>query len=150
LLVLAFILAGCGGGGNTNWQQIQGHNFRFQAPAGWTIAGAAASNGKIDRVEVVEFKLLRPYKHTRLAAATRELDSVAVRLAQQLKGKVTRRRTVRVGGYDARSYGITYKGLTEEITFVLHGRHEYELLCRRAVSADDAGCRRLVASFHAL
>ncbi len=145
--MLALILAGCGGGGNSSWQQVQGSGFRFQAPAGWTVAGTAASNGPIDRVQVNAFRLLRPYAHARQAAAARELDSVAARLAQQLKGKVSSRRTLEVGGLDARSYAIDHNALTEEITFVLQARREYELLCRRAQGADDSACRELVASF---
>jgi hypothetical protein len=147
LLVLALILAGCGGAGNSNWQQVQGSGFRFQAPAGWTVAGATASNGPIDRVQVNEFRLVHAYVHAKQAAAAKELDGVADRLAQQLKGKVSSRRTLKVAGLDARTYAIDHKGLTEEFTFVLRGRHEYELLCRRAAGADDAACRKLLASF---
>ena len=68
-------------------------------------------------------------------------------LAQQLKGKVSSRRTLEVNGLDARGYAIDHEGLTEEFTFVLRGQREYELLCRRAVGTDAAACRELVASF---
>jgi hypothetical protein len=149
LLVLALILAGCGGGGNSKWQQVQGSGFRFQAPAAWTVSGSAASLGPIDRVQVNVFRLQRPYSHKRLAAAAKELDNVANDLAGQLKGKVTSRRTLRVDGLDARGYAIDHNNLTEEITFALRGRHEYELLCRRAVGGDDSACRELVAGFRA-
>ena len=147
MLVLALILAGCGGAGNSNWQQVQGSGFRFQAPAGWTVAGATASNGPIDRVQVNEFRLVHVYVPAKQAATAKELDGVADRLAEQLKGKVVSRRTLKVAGLDARTYAIHHKGLTEEFTFVLSGRHEYELLCRRAAGADDTACRKLVTSF---
>jgi hypothetical protein len=151
LLVLALILAGCGGGGgdggNSKWQQVQGDGVSFQAPAGWKVAGNAASKGRIDRVQVTPFKLRRAYAHAQLAAAVKELDDVADGLAKQQKGKVTRRRTLQVAGFDARAYAIDYQGLTEEITFVLRDKREYELLCRRAKGADDSACRRLVSSF---
>ena len=147
MLVLALILAGCGGAGNGNWQQVQGTGFSFQAPAGWKVVGATASNGPIDRVQVNAFRLIHPYVHAKQVAAARELDSVAARLAQQLKGKVSSRRTLEVHGLDARGYAIDHKGLTEEFTFVLRGQHEYELLCRRAAGGDDAACRELVLSF---
>src|SRR5215831_21120204 len=64
-LVVALILAGCGGGGSTNWQQVQGNGFVFNAPSGWTVDGAAATNGDVDRVEVVVFRLVRPYERPR-------------------------------------------------------------------------------------
>ena len=147
--MLALILAGCGGAGNSNWQQVQGSGFRFLAPAAWKVNGATASNGPVDRVQVNEFRLVHPYVRTEKAAAAKELDSVAVRLAQQLKGKISSRRTLEVNGFDARGYAIEHNGLTEEFTFVLRARQEYELLCRRTQGADDTACRELVTSFHA-
>jgi hypothetical protein len=106
-----------------------------------------ASNGPVDRVQVNEFRLVHAYVHAKQAGAAKELDGVAVRLAQQLKGKVTSRGTLEVSGLDARTYAIVHKGLAEQFTFVLRGQHEYELLCRRAAGADDAACRELVSSF---
>jgi hypothetical protein len=147
LLVLALILAGCGGAGNSNWQQVHGSGFRFQAPAGWKVVGVTASNGPVDRVQVNEFRLVHGYVHGKQAATNKELDGVAARLAQQLKGKVTSRRTLRVNGLDGRAYGIVHGELAEEFTFVLRGKREYELLCRRAIGADATACRELVASF---
>jgi hypothetical protein len=106
-----------------------------------------ATNGSIDRVQVNEFRLVHAYQRAKKAAAAKELDGVAARLAQQLKGTVTSRRTLEVAGLDARAYAIDHKGLTEEFTFVLRGLREYELLCRRTQGADDADCRELVTSF---
>ena len=149
LLVLACILAGCGGAGNSKWQQVQGGGFSFEAPAGWKVVGATASNGPIDRVQVNAFRLVHAYVHAKQAAAARELDGVAERLARQLKGTVASRRTLRVDGFDARGYSIDHNGLTEEFTFVLRGQREYELLCRRSAGVGDAACRELVVSFRA-
>jgi len=149
LLVLALILAGCGGAGNSNWQQVQGSGFRFLAPSAWKVSGATASNGPVDRVQVNEFRLVHPYVRAKQVAAAKELDGVATRLAKQLKGKVSTRRTLEVNGLDARGYVIDHNGLIEEFTFVLRGRQEYELVCRRTRGADDTACRELVTSFHA-
>jgi hypothetical protein len=153
VLVTVLILAGCGGGGRTepSTQTVQGAGYRFEAPAGWTVTrltdGAAAASGSIDRVEVRTFKLVRPYDVRRFHAAARELDSVISKLATQLDGKVTSRRTVRVGGRKSRSYTIAYDGKLQQITFVLQGRHEHQLLCRRGASGDDEACRALLATF---
>jgi hypothetical protein len=147
LLAVAIILAGCGGSGRGNWQQVQGDGFRFNAPAAWTVSGAAATNGAVDRVEVHVFRLVRPYERARRVGATRELDLVAGRVAGQLKGSVVSRRTLQVAGLDARSYAIRFDAKTEVITFVLEDLREYQLLCRRAAGADAGPCTELVQSF---
>jgi hypothetical protein len=147
LFVVALILAGCGGSGSGNWQQVRGDGFTFEAPDSWVVTGAAASSGAVDRVEVLVFRLVRPYDPARRTATSRELDRVADRVAAQLKGSVSSRRSLEVAALDARSYSIDFGGKVEEITFVLDGRREYQLLCRRATGADDAPCARLLASF---
>jgi hypothetical protein len=148
-LAVVLILAGCGGGGSTNWQQVQGDGFAFNAPSAWTVEGAAATNGKVDRIEALVFRLVRPYERVRRAAVARELDRVASGVASQLKGSLRSRRSLEVDGLDARSYVIDFDGKTEEITFALNDRREYQLLCRRAADGDDAPCVELLRSFHA-
>lgn len=111
------------------------------------MAGAAASRGAVDRVEVARFRLLRPYERSQKAAVARELDRVAATVARQLRGRVTRRASLEVAGLDARSYAIDFRDKIEEITFVLNGRREFQLLCRRPAGADDGPCRELVDSF---
>lgn len=144
---MALILAGCGGGGSAKWQQVQGDGFVINAPGGWTVDGAAATNGDVDRVEVVVFRLVRPYERARRAAVARELDRVASNVASQLEGSVRSKRSLEVDGRDARSYVIDFDGKTEEITFALDDRREYQLLCRRAAGGDDAPCAELLRSF---
>jgi hypothetical protein len=151
-VVLALILAGgslpgCRSREITNWQQVQGDGFRFNAPAGWTVAGAVAKKGAVERVEVLTFRLQRPYEPSRREAAAHELDGVAARIAAQLKGTVTESSSLEVSGLDARSYSIDYDGKMDELTFVLHDRREYELLCRRKAGSGDSACRELVRSF---
>jgi len=146
-VLLAAILAGCGGPAAGSWQQVGGDGFRFAAPAGWRVAGGAPASGALTGVEVVTFRLARRYEHARLAAAIRELDRTAASLASQLDGTVTGRATRRVAGHDARAYTITFGRKVEEITFVLAGSRAYQLLCRRPVSGDAAACQELVSSF---
>jgi hypothetical protein len=143
------ILAGCGGGGAGQEPQIvRGDGFRFEAPSGWTVRGGAARHGSVDRIEVMTFRLVKPYRPELFAAAAGELDGVATRLADQLHGRVAARSTVTAAGGKARSYRIDYDdGKTTEVTFVLSGRREYQLLCRRRSGSDDGACRQLVSSF---
>jgi len=142
-------LAGCGGGGG--WQQVSGDGFHFAAPAAWTVsqsgATIAAAHGHVDRMQVQTLGLLRPYRSTLFAAAARELDRRVEQLASLQKGRVASKLTVNVARMDARSYRIVYGALVEEITFVLEGRSEYELLCRRAAATLDKTCRKFVSSF---
>jgi hypothetical protein len=147
LLAVALILAGCGGGGSSNWQQVRGDGFQYNASAEWTVDGTAATKGPVNRVEVLVFRLLRPYDPARRAATSRELDRVADGIAAQLKGSVSSRRSLELGGLDARSYAIAFDGKIEQITFVLQDRREYQLLCRRSASTDDASCAELLRSF---
>jgi hypothetical protein len=97
---------------------------------------------------VLVFRLLRPYDPARRVATARELDRVAQRVAAQLKGSVSSRRSLEVASLDARSYSIGFGAKVEQITFVLRDRREYELLCRRTAGGDDAPCARLLASFN--
>lgn len=147
MLAVALILAGCGGSGSSNWQQVQEGGYTYNAPAAWTVAGARATDGPIALIEVRVFQLLRAYDPARRAAASGELDRVAARIAAQLKGAISSRRALEVDGRDARTYVIAYRGKIEEITFVLRGRREYELLCRRPAGADGAPCAELLRSF---
>jgi len=111
------------------------------------VAGTAATKGPVDRVEVLVFRLLRPYDPAQRAATSRELDRVADGIAAQLKGSVSSRRSLQLGGLDARSYAIAFGGKVEQITFVLRDRREYQLLCRRSASSDDTSCAELLRSF---
>jgi hypothetical protein len=147
LVAVALILAGCGGAGNANWQQVRGSGFVFNAPEGWSVTGTAAASGRVQLVEVRVFRLVREYDPSRRLATARELDGATTRLAAQLKGAVAARRWLTVGGLDARSYTIGYAGKSTQITFVLDGRREYELLCRRPAGADDGPCVELLESF---
>ena len=105
-------------------------------------------NGSVDRVEVLRFRLEKRYRPALFAAAAHELDGVAARLAGQLGGRLADQATSQVDGRKARTYTIEYgPGKTQQIAFVLDGRDEFQLLCRRASSATDADCARLFASF---
>jgi hypothetical protein len=150
-LTAAVILAGCGGGSGREAQVLSGDGFRFAAPAGWDVRRAAArvqaADGDVDLVSVRTFRLVKPYSPQLFPATSTELDRIAGQLAQQLRGQVVKSSTVRVADRKSRAYRIDYGDKTQEITFVLDGRREYQLLCRRKADGEDAACKQLLASF---
>ncbi len=133
-------------------QTVQGQGFRFEIPAGWNVVrktdSVAASDGKVDLVQIQHFKLEKPYRTAIFAKAARELDGVAAQIAVQNHGKVETMATREVGGRKTRYYRIAYgPGKIEEIAFVLIDRDEYQVLCRRPSSAPDTNCAALFSSF---
>jgi hypothetical protein len=153
VLLVALILAGCGGAGKCKpqTQTVHGSGFEFAAPVDWTVTrtgrAVGAHDGDVDRVEVRTFRLVKPYRVALFDAASRELDAVVTKLAVQLSGRVRSAETIRVAGRRARAYRIDYGGKVQELTFVLVGSTEYQLLCRRLVQATDEACRHLRRSF---
>jgi len=107
----------------------------------------SAANGAVDLVQVKTFKLLKPYRHALLAGAVRELDSDLAKIAALQKGTITSKQTIRVGGHDARVYMLTYDDKMQQLTFVLDGSREFELVCRLPAGADETPCKQLLASF---
>lgn len=144
---MLLILAGCGGASSVKWQQVHGTGFSYSAPSAWSVSGSSASNGPVDLVEAHTFRLERPYVSSRHAAAMRELDGDSASIAKQLGGKVGARAAVVVGGLRGWSYSIDYDGKTEELTFALDGRREYELLCRRLQGSSEEACTELQRTF---
>src|SRR5438552_13487403 len=108
LLVGALILAGCGGGGNSNWQQVRGHGFGYSAPAAWTVSGAAATSGPVDRVAVLIFRLVRPFDPAQRPLAVLELEPAPSRIAPQLAAGVTSTRSAEAAGRDGRPYTFAF------------------------------------------
>jgi hypothetical protein len=130
-------------------QTVRGPDFHFEAPLGWQVtrSGSTVSvaSGK-NLLRVQTFMLLKPYRHSLLRRAVRELDTDVDKLAAGLKGKVVGRATIPVAGHDALMSTIAYGKLHQQLTFVLDGSREYELICRNDGSA-DAACARLVSTF---
>jgi hypothetical protein len=95
-------------------------------------AGVAARRGA-GLVSVSVFPLVKAYDPGKFAAAAKELDGVAARLAQQAGAPLTTRETVTVANRKIRAY--RYGG--RRIGFVLVGKREYQLFCRGAAKACD-------------
>jgi hypothetical protein len=151
LLVSAAIFAGCGGSGaDQQTQTINGRGFRFDAPAGWTVQRSgrmvSASNDD-DLVQVATFSLLKPYTHVLFDRVDRELRLRMRELASQTGGTVSGSSTVTAGGIRSHAYQVTVGDHVDEYTFVLRGRREFQLLCRRRTSSGARVCDQFVKSF---
>jgi hypothetical protein len=143
------IVAGCGGSG-TDYRLVEGNGYSFEAPVGWTLVRTPRTlgmqHGDVDLVQVTRLPLVRAYTPALFERVVPELDRVARELGQGQGAQVTGR-TIRVLGQPARQYDLSFSGRVEQLTFVLRGKTNYQLLCRREDGADDAPCRRLVSSF---
>ena len=146
------ILAACGGSAGTkpqtSWQTVNGPGFHFQAPAGWKVGSATASKGS-QLVQVKTFPLARVYTAALFGKVAAELRARMNTLAQQTGGRVTGVRTVTADKIRSHAFDVTAGDHVDEYTFVLRGKREYLILCRRAATGDRSFCDQLVKSFAA-
>src|SRR5262245_35998873 len=137
---ITLCLTSCGGSGSSTQERlVDGNGFTFMAPASWdetrraTMITVSPSRDAPELVGVSIFRLVKPYRRSLFRRVVPELDGVATKLAGELGGHVTFRRTVTVDGQKGRQYELTYvlKGdrLQQTITFVLQDQREYQLMC---------------------
>jgi hypothetical protein len=161
ICVLALLaLSACGGGSShPGSQTIRAGGFRFQAPYGWhvrrrgTQVQASPKPVSTEVVSVTVFPLLRAYKPSLFAKASRELDGDAAQLGQRLGGYVKTKATTRVAGSPVRQYVVVAKQgknlSNEQITFFLRGKTEFQLLCQWDASEKSVPdyCGQLTRTF---
>ena len=148
------ILAGCGGSSavkaQRDWQSVRGPGFSFQAPVGWKVERAksrVSATHDSELVQVATFPLLKPYDESLFGRVARELRSRMRQIADQTKGRLSSERTVRADGIRSHAYDVTVGEQVDEYTFVLAGKREYLLLCRRASAGGADACKHLTISF---
>jgi hypothetical protein len=143
------IVAGCGGSPATPATVVTQAGYSVEVPAGWKVMRGArlltVTHGDT-KLEVRQFPLRRAYDPALFAKVTPEIERVARELAARLKAKLVAR-TVTVSGEKAWQYDIANGKVFEQLTFVLRGKVEYELYCRRPDGEPNRPCERLVASF---
>ena len=150
LLLAAVILAGCAGSSAAKPQVVRGPGYRFAAPAGWKVARApreTSATSDSELVRVATFALVKPYSPALFGRVATELAARMDEVAKQGGGTVSGSRTVSAAGVRSHSYDVTVGGHHDEYTFVLVGRREYQLLCRRRSSSSGSTCRQLITSF---
>jgi hypothetical protein len=149
---VGLILAGCGGSGTpkVESQVVSGPGFRFEAPAGWRVdraAREASASRDSEVVKVATFPLVKPYTPSLFARVDGELTVRMRQIAAETGGKLTSSSTVTAAGIKSHTYDVTVGDHVDQYTFVLRGRREYQLLCRRRSSHGTGVCKTLIASF---
>ena len=130
--------------------RVTGPNFSFQAPSGWQVqrsAGKVAAARDSELVQVATFRLLKPYSDALFGRVEQELTTRMRQLARQTGGSVSDSRPVVADGIRSHSYEVTVGDHVDQYTFVLRGRREFQLLCRRKEAHGDEVCRQLLTSF---
>jgi hypothetical protein len=148
-VTVAIIVAGCGSSAKQQSQLIRGKGFQFSAPAGWivtrSLTGITATKGD-QFVRVSTFPLARSYSPGLFAKVAGELKTRMTALAKQSGGKVDRTSVTTAAGIKSHVWHIATGNDLDEYTFVLRGRREFQLLCRRPSGGDDTACTELVQS----
>jgi hypothetical protein len=153
-LFAVLILSACGGSGEpkaqSSWQTVRGPGFHFEAPKGWkveTAAGRVTATHGADLVQVATYPLVRPYTDALFEKVEVELrarmDDLARRSGEHVRGT----KTVNVDGGRAHMFELGDGDHVDEYTFVLQGKREYLLLCRRPEGGQTDYCARLLTSF---
>jgi hypothetical protein len=150
-ILAGLALAGCGNSTKAAKSQLViGPGFRFSAPAGWRVtqaAGRASAARDAELVQVVAFKLVKPYRDSLFDKVTTELDARMATIVQETGGQLDGSSTVSPAGIRSHSYRVVAADHVDEYTFVLRRAKEYLLLCRRNESSSTSFCAQLVQSF---
>jgi len=131
-------------------QAVHGAGVRFDAPVGWKVTTARTSVSATHDSQIVQvttFPLVKRYDDSLFDKVKSELDLRMRAVAAQLRGPLGSSRTVTTGGIRSHTYDVTAGSDVLEYTFVLQGKREFELLCRRPSSASDDACKQLLATF---
>ena len=155
LAFVATILTGCGGSGakQAAAQTVAGPGFSFAAPAGWQPAVGkqrASASHDDELLQVAAFPLLKPYSPALFRRVELELRTRMKQLAAQTGGSVSNSATVTTGGIRSHSYDVAVGDHVDQYTFVLRGRREFQLLCRRKSSSSDDACKQLLTTFRVI
>ena len=133
---MAAIVAACAGSPPVaKTRVVEGKGFTYEVSAGGG-----------ETVDVRTFPLARPYSPVFFERARPEIERVAQRLQAKVGGRLESR-AVTVAGQKAWQYDLVHGDVFEQLTFVLRGKREYELYCRRSEGDSNRSCERLVATF---
>lgn len=93
------------------------------------------------------FPLTKPYDDKLFVRVATELRSRMEQIARQTGGKLSVATTVAADGVRSHAYDVTTDSHVDQYTFVLSGKREHLLLCRRTSKDASDFCGQLVSSF---
>jgi hypothetical protein len=134
LLVPTLILAGCGGSGGSQptFQDVRTANFRFQAPAGWSVktqGRVTTASQDSELVQVATFPLAKAYTAALFDKVGPEILIRMKQVANQSGGKISGRSVASPGGIKSHVYEVKVGDHVDQYVFVLRDKREYQLLC---------------------
>jgi hypothetical protein len=154
VILAVFGLAGCGGSGGATageqWQSVAGTGLTFKAPSGWKVErgkGRVSVTHGTELVQVSTFPLTKTYDAKLFGRVATELRARMEEIARQTGGKLSTGPSVTADGVRSHAYDVASKNHVDEYTFVLSGKREYLLLCRRTSPDRSDFCEQLVTSF---
>lgn len=98
-------------------------------------------------VQVTTFPLAKPYTPELFAKVGPEIRIRMEQVAKQSGGRISGRTVASPAGIKSHVYEVTVGDHVDTYAFVLRGRREYQLLCRRKSSSKEDFCEQLVTSF---
>jgi hypothetical protein len=105
-----------------------------------------ASSGS-ELVQVATFPLAKPYSVALFPTVRKELATRMAQVAKESGGTITGRSVATPAGIKSNVYEVRVGDHVDEYVFVLRGKREYQLLCRRKASSSEDFCAKLVSSF---
>jgi hypothetical protein len=129
---------------------VAGASFSFEAPAGWQIERAKSRVSAMHDSELVQvstFPLAKAYDDKLFVRVATELHHRMQEIARQTGGKLSAGTVVNADGVRSHAYDVSAGSQVDEYTFVLSGKREHLLLCRRTSADGSEFCDRLVTSF---
>ncbi len=98
-------------------------------------------------VQVADFPLAHPYTPALFTKVESELATRMAQVAKASGGTLAGHEVVTAGGTRSHAYQVKVGDHTDQYVFVLRGKREYQLLCRRKTSSKETFCEQLISSF---
>jgi hypothetical protein len=98
-------------------------------------------------IQVARFPLAKAYTTSLFAKVEGELATRMAQVAKTSGGTVSGHSVATAGGIRSHLYDVKVGDHVDQYVFVLRGKREYQLLCRRKASSRETFCEQLVSSF---
>lgn len=173
LLIVAVLIAGCGGDGDEDAPKeftAAGFPFTFEYPEGWTVTRDAKFNygssssavravtvtykTPYDQASITQYKLKKTLPEG-VNGYQPEVDRIVARLTKEAGGKAGDAEIVEFGGVPGYQYVVEYPAgedagtLENRLTFLFKGNDEFQINCQSSApnrAKLNAGCDQILNS----